>query len=211
MKYGKKEKSWVCNKYFYLIILGNFISPNQNDQLQMKNFTLLIPGLSAFLIINPGCNNSSNKSQTESSITETNSKKIMEPNELKSFGKKYAEAWCTQKPDSVAAFFANNGSLSVNNDSPAIGRVAIAKVAEGFMTAFPDMIVKMDSLKTTSNGIEFHWTLTGTNSGANGTGKKVRISGFELWQIDNDGFIRDSKGSFDVEKYNRQLKYGVNN
>jgi predicted ester cyclase len=193
------------------VLAGNFISPIQNDQHQMKNFIQLTLGLSAFLIINFGCNNSSNKSQTESSNTETNNKKIMEANQLKSFGKKYAEAWCSQKPDSVAAFFANNGSLTVNNGSPAIGRAAIAKVAEGFMTAFPDMVVTMDSLRTTSNGSQFHWTLTGTNSGSNGTGKKVRISGFELWQIDDDGLIHESKGSFDSEEYNRQLKYGVNN
>lgn len=177
----------------------------------MKIFKLLTLGLSAFLVINSGCNNSSNESQTESPSTETNNNGIMETNKLKSFGKKYAEAWCSQKPDSVASYFANNGSLTVNNGSPAIGRVAIAKVAEGFMTAFPDMVVTMDSLTTTSNGTEFHWTLTGTNSGPNGTGKKVRISGFELWQIGNDGLIQESKGSFDAEEYNRQLKYGVGN
>ena len=79
------------------------------------------------------------------------------------------------------------------------------------MTAFPDMIVAMDSLTTKSNRLEFHWTLTGTNTGPNGTGKKVRISGFELWQIDKDGLIGESKGSFDSEEYNRQLVIGVTN
>ena len=43
----------------------------------------------------------------------------MEKNQLQNFGKKYAEAWCSQKPESVAAFFANDGSLKVNNDAPA--------------------------------------------------------------------------------------------
>ena len=135
----------------------------------------------------------------------------MEKAQLTNFGKKYAAAWCSQKPESVAAFFVANGSLSVNADAPAVGRESITKVAQGFMTAFPDMIVSMDSLPTTSKGVEFHWTLTGTNSGPNGTGKKVRISGFELWQIDNDGLIQESKGSFDAEEYNRQLKYGAGN
>ena len=135
----------------------------------------------------------------------------MEANELKNFGKKYAEAWCSQKPDRVAAFFSKTGSLKVNDDPSAVGRTAIAKVAEGFMSAFPDMIVTMDSLIPKSGGIEFHWTLTGTNSGPNGTGKKVHVSGFELWQIDDDGLISDSKGNFDAQEYNRQLNYGVNN
>src|ERR1043166_6382300 len=101
----------------------------------------------------------------------------MEKNKLNDFGKKYAQAWCSQKPESVAAFFASEGSLKVNNDAPAIGRAAITKVASGFMTAFPDMMVSMDSIVTTANRTEFHWTLTGTNSGPGGTGKNVRISG----------------------------------
>ena len=132
----------------------------------------------------------------------------METNKFKDFGLKYSEAWCSQKPENVASFFAENGSLKVNNDPPAVGRNAIAEVAEGFMTAFPDMVVTMDSLINTSEGTEFHWTLTGTNSGPGGTGKKVKISGFELWKFDNDGLILESSGSFDAGEYNRQLKYG---
>lgn len=132
----------------------------------------------------------------------------METNKLKDFCLKYTEAWCSQRPESVAAFFAENGSLKVNNDPPAVGRNAIAEVAEGFMRAFPDMVVSMDSLVNTSEGKEFHWTLTGTNSGPGGTGKKVKVSGFELWKFDNDGLILESIGRFDAEEYNRQLIYG---
>ncbi len=108
----------------------------------------------------------------------------MDKEQLLSFGKKYAEAWCSQKPEAVAAFFSTNGSLKVNADSPALGRAAITKVAQGFMNAFPDMIVAMDSLVSKPAGIEFHWTLTGTNTGAGGTGNKVKVSGFEVWNFD---------------------------
>ena len=131
----------------------------------------------------------------------------MDKEKLTNFGNKYSEAWSSQKAESVAAFFTPNGSLKVNDASPAIGREAIAKVAQGFMTAFPDMIVAMDSLITKPNGTEFHWTLTGTNSGPGGTGNKVKISGFELWQI-NEGLIQESIGSFDSNEYNRQLNIG---
>jgi len=130
--------------------------------------------------------------------------------DLKIFGKSYAQAWCSQKPEFVSLFFAEAGSLSVNDGKPAVGRNEISKVAESFMTAFPDIIVSMDSLVTTPKGTEFHWTLTGTNTGPNGTGKKVRINGVELWQFEN-GLIKESKGSFDTEEYNRQVKYGVGN
>ena len=129
--------------------------------------------------------------------------------ELTKFAKRYAKAWCSQNPDSVAAFYAENGSLSVNDGPPAVGRAAIAEEARGFMTTFPDMVVTMDEVSRDSDGTKFHWTLTGTNTGPGGTGKRVRISGYELWKIDNDGLIGESKGHFDSAEYERQLKHGV--
>src|SRR4030081_776971 len=83
-------------------------------------------------------------------------------NELTSFAKRYAKAWCSQDLGKVAAFFAETGSLSINNGPPAVGRAAIAKEAEAFMTTFPDMVVTMDKLLHDAEGTKFHWTLTGT-------------------------------------------------
>ena len=125
------------------------------------------------------------------------------------FAKRYAEAWCSQNSESVAAFFAENGSLRVNDGSPAVGHAAIAEIARGFMRDLPVMIVTMDDVTHESDGTKFHWTLTGTNTGFRGTGKRLRISGYELWEIDEDGLIGDSKGHFDNAEYERQLKYGV--
>jgi steroid delta-isomerase-like uncharacterized protein len=126
--------------------------------------------------------------------------------ELIKFAARYAEAWCSQDPEKVAAFFAERGSISINNGSAAIGRAAIAKEAKAFMTTFPDMVVTMDDVSRDSDGTKFHWTLTGTNTGPGGTGKRVRISGYELWKIDSDGLITESKGHFDSAEYERQLK-----
>jgi len=94
--------------------------------------------------------------------------------------------------------------------------------------------VANDDVSRDSDGTKFHWTLTGTNIGPGGTGKRVRISGYELWKIDNgadgsratwtgkpervdeqggesinDGLIAESKGRFDSAEYERQLKQGV--
>ena len=128
---------------------------------------------------------------------------------LHDFASRYAKAWCGQNPESVAAFFAERGSISINNGPPAVGRAAIAREAQAFMTTFPDMIVTMDNVVHDEEGTKFHWTLAGTNTGPGGTGKKVRISGYELWTIDNDGLIAKSKGHFDSAEYERQLKHGV--
>jgi predicted ester cyclase len=124
---------------------------------------------------------------------------------LTKFATRYAKAWCSQNPESVAGFFAENGSLSVNDGPPAVGRVAIAREAQTFMTTFPDMVVTFDKLGPRGDATAFHWTLTGTNTGPGGTGKRVRISGYELWKIDNNGFIAESKGHFDSAEYERQL------
>ena len=125
--------------------------------------------------------------------------------ELNDFASRYAKAWCSQDPEKVAAFFAERGSISINNGPPAVGRAAIAKEARAFMTTFPDMVVTFDKLELRPNATAFHWTLIGTNSGPDGTGKRVQISGYELWQIDNDGLIAESKGHFDSAEYERQL------
>jgi steroid delta-isomerase-like uncharacterized protein len=127
-------------------------------------------------------------------------------NRLKEFAKRYAKAWCSQNPENVAAFFAENGSININNGPPAVGRAAIAKEAQAFMTTFPDMIVTFDKLEPRPNATAFHWTLTGTNTGPGGSGKRVQISGYELWQIGGDGLIAESKGHFDAADYERQLK-----
>jgi len=121
---------------------------------------------------------------------------------LTAFATRYAKAWCSQNPESVAAFFAENASLTVNGGPP----TPPLQIARGFMRDFPDMIVTFDKLEPRGDQTEFHWTLTGTNTGPSGTGNKVRINGYELWKIDKDGLIAESKGHFDAAEYDRQLK-----
>ena len=123
----------------------------------------------------------------------------MTTDELTRFAERYAKAWCSRNPEIVAAFFAENALLTVNDGPPA----PALEVARGFMRDFPDMVLKFDRLRNTPTGTEFHWTFTGTNTGPGGTGKKIRVSGYELWKIDNEGFIAESKGHFDAGDYER--------
>ena len=118
--------------------------------------------------------------------------------------KLYTAAWCSQDPAQVAAHFAVDGSLCVNDGEVALGRDAIAAVAHGFMTAFPDLIVSMDDLLVEPNGIVYRWTLDGTMNG-----HRVRISGFEEWEISADGLIAKSLGHFDASDYQRQIDGGT--
>jgi len=70
----------------------------------------------------------------------------MTGDELRTFAERYTAAWCSAEPARVAAFFEEAGSLTINGGAPSTGRTAIASAAEGFMTAFPDMVVEMDGV-----------------------------------------------------------------
>ncbi len=131
------------------------------------------------------------------------------PSKLDEFANRYAQAWCSQNPERVASFYAEDASLRINDDDPAVGRAAITVVATGFMAALPDMVVTLDELIHTPDRVEFHWTLTGTNTGPGGSGKSVRISGYEEWRLNADGLVAESKGHFDAAEYERQLERGV--
>lgn len=127
---------------------------------------------------------------------------------LREFATRYTAAWCSQNAPSVAAFFAPNGSLSVNG-VPAVGRRAITGAAQGFMTALPDMQLLMDDILLQGDRGVYHWTLIGTNTGPGGSGRRVRISGFEVWKIGEDGLIAELQGHFDSAAYQRQMECGV--
>jgi predicted ester cyclase len=129
--------------------------------------------------------------------------------QLRAFAEGYAASWRSMDPTQVAAHFAPNGSLRVNDGPPAVGRAAISETARGFYTALPDMQVYMDDLVVDGDRIEFHWTFTGTNTGPGGAGNKVRVSGFEEWTIDDDGLIAASLGRYDAAEYARQLEHGA--
>ena len=118
---------------------------------------------------------------------------------LQDFATRYATAWCSQDPEKVAAFYAKGGSISVNGGPP----TPIVDAARGFMCDFLDMTVTFDKLESRGDRTAFHWTLSGTHTV---TGEHLRISGYELWKIDNAGLIAESSGHFDAVDYQRQLK-----
>lgn len=117
----------------------------------------------------------------------------------------YTAAWCSQDPSSVAAHFAEDGSLTINDGVPAVGRAAITESARAFMRSLPDIVVAMDSLRVDGRSARYHWTLTGTNTGPGGTGNAVHVSGHEEWTLDADDRIQRSLGHFDAAEYARQI------
>ena len=133
----------------------------------------------------------------------------LEDARLREFAKDYTAAWCGQNPASVAAFYSLDGSLTINDGPPAVGRDAIAESARSFMVAFPGMKVSMDDVAIRGGEATYHWTLAGSNTGPGGTGRRVRFSGFEVWKFGGDGLIAESRGHFDTEVYKYQVEHGI--
>lgn len=129
--------------------------------------------------------------------------------QLREFAKRYTAAWCSHDAASVAAYYAPDGSFTINDGVPSVGRTAITEAAQAFMTAFPDLQVLMDDVALQGDRAVYHWTLIGTNTGPSGTGHHVRISGFEVWEIGEDGLLSKSQGHFDRAAYQLQLEQGV--
>lgn len=121
------------------------------------------------------------------------------------FGKDYTAAWNSKDPTKMASFYAEDGSLTINHGTPAVGREQLAKAAKSYMEAFPDMVLTMDSLVADGETYRYHWRFKGTNTGPGGTGNKVDFIGFEQWTMNKEGLVQKSIGSYDAEDYNRQL------
>ena len=128
--------------------------------------------------------------------------------QYRELARNYTSAWCSQDAASVAAFFAADASLQINDAEPAVGTNALAEATQVLMTAFPDLQVTMDGLEEKGDMVIYHWTLNGTNNGPDGNGKRVRISGYEVWEMNGEGLIAHSSGHFDTVEYERQLAQG---
>lgn len=148
----------------------------------------------AFLVLLSACHSNETQNDVE---------------ELRKFAIRYAEAWSSQDPDTFASFYAENASFRINDGEPVVGREAIAKTARSFMTAFPDMVVRLVELREAEDHIEFHWHWTGTNTGPGGTGNAVDLRGYEQWILDANGLILETRGNLDDAEYQRQLNAGI--
>lgn len=121
------------------------------------------------------------------------------------FASRYAAAWSGQDPVRFGEFYEEDASLVVNG-AASTGRSAIVETARSYMEAFPDMVVRLDSLREDQDATVFHWTWTGTNTGPGGTGRAVRLTGYERWTFGPNGLLLKSDGHFDDAEYQRQLR-----
>ena len=121
---------------------------------------------------------------------------------IQELAQSYTEAWCSRDAARVASHYAPGATIAINGGESA----GIEEVAASFIAAFPDITVYLDDLVVGEETVTYRWTFTGTSSE---TGKWVRIPGFEEWTIGSEGLIATSKGTYDEDEYERQLREGA--
>lgn len=126
----------------------------------------------------------------------------MSPEKAKLMAENYSKAWCSHNPQAVASFYAEDGRIVINDGEPSNGRTEIAEMAQAFYNDFPDLIVRMDSIRSSGTHAVFMWTLDGTNVT---TGNRVEVSGWEYWRYSKEGLVAESAGHFDADDYQRQV------
>jgi uncharacterized protein (TIGR02246 family) len=113
----------------------------------------------------------------------------------------YTAAWNTGRPEAVAAFYAETGSIVINRGAPWVGREGVVAMAAGFFADVPDLALVCDGVRAMGDHVVYLWTFTGTHSGS---GRPLRISGVEEWDLDGDGKVAASRGWFDGAEWERQ-------
>jgi len=124
------------------------------------------------------------------------------PASIHDFANAYTEAWCSRSAEAVANFYAEDAISIINAEEPAVGRVAIAEAMQQFITAFPDLVVRMDDLRSGGKQAIYLWTLVGTHRA---TENFVKISGWQNWILADGLLIARADGGYDAEDYERQI------
>lgn len=119
---------------------------------------------------------------------------------MEDFAEQYTAAWNSGVPERVAAHFGEEGWLRVNGEIRR-GAGGDCGAGAGVFEAFPDLALSCDGVKEDGGLVVYAWTLRGTNAA---TGRRVEISGQEVWKMGGDGLVAESEGSFDAADYARQ-------
>ena len=111
--------------------------------------------------------------------------------EMQQVADAYTAAWNSGSADAVSAFHVPAGGIVINRGQPWEGRAGVAAMAAGFYAAVPGLHLVCDGLRVADDHVVYLWTYTGTDAE---TGRPVRVSGWEEWDIDEDLKVTSSRG-----------------
>ncbi len=100
--------------------------------------------------------------------------------------KSYAAAWTARNGFDISQHFEPTGQLIVNG-TPATDPKAIADVAQGFITLFPDLHYMADDTRIAGANALQSWTLYGHHSETNAF---TKLSGWNTFTVSDAGKIQ---------------------
>ncbi|MEM7177138.1 MAG: nuclear transport factor 2 family protein [Pseudomonadota bacterium] len=130
---------------------------------------------------------------------------MSDPKKIERNAAAYTAAWNSKSAEAVASFYAEDGAIVINNGEPWQGRERVRDMAAGFYADVPDLTLTCDYVRCAGSHVIFAWTFTGHDAN---TGKPLKISGWEEWDLDDDLKVKASRGWFDAEDYARQAQPG---
>ena len=125
----------------------------------------------------------------------------LDPRTLEALARSYTDAWNSGSAEAVARHYAPDGSIVINRGQPWRGRAGVAEMAAGFFADVPDLALTCDGVRAAGDHVVYLWTFTGTHAGS---GRLLRVVGWEEWDVDADLLVTASRGWFDAEDYARQ-------
>ena len=114
----------------------------------------------------------------------------------------HCDAWTRKDADQVANRYSENTTMIMNGGEPMTSRSQIREMANGFMTEFPDLVLRLDTVLVADHHMVYAWTFVGQHKE---TGNKIRFSGWEEWDLDENLNVSKSLGWYDSLDYERQV------
>ncbi len=124
-------------------------------------------------------------------------------NSLQKLADDYTAAWNSKSAEAVASFYAEDGGIIINRGEPWKNRSGVTEMARGFYADVPDLSLRCDLIRGAGSHVIYVWTFTGHDAG---TGNPLEIHGWEEWELDGDGKVKQSYGWFDADDYARQVE-----
>ena len=93
---------------------------------------------------------------------------------------RYVDGWNQHDAAASAACYAEDGSLTINGGEPAVGRLAVQKVIQGFHDSFPGAVLTVDAARNAGDQAVYLWTYEG---------KSVLQRLFENYIAENGGRV----------------------
>lgn len=123
--------------------------------------------------------------------------------QLEDLAQRYTDAWNSKRPENVAASRVSSATFVINRGEPFVGHDAHVAMAAGFYADVPDLHLTCDGIHGAGPHVVYLWTFTGHHAE---TGKPLKVSGWEEWDLDKDLMITSALGWFDAEDYARQVE-----